>query len=393
MRKEICPRDVRTPTPPKIIPSPTVSSDSTQKIQSSSPEVTALLTKADKLIKEKKIKKGLELLHQAQRINPKDPEILVRIGTVKVDQNQPAEADRYISRALQQDPGHDLALIMREKTKELALRVDQAKLKNIDSSKDLLFDKYSSHQENFQLTKTLNDDYYQFVYHTIAIEGNTLTFQQVRDVLITGKAPIGTDVTELAEVIGMEAAIRYVNRTVEFPITEDHILNMHRRVMSGDPDNGGEYRTHQVYVGSFTPPPPEAVPRMMEEFTNFLQSDRFKKLHPIRQSALAHHTLTFIHPFVDGNGRTARLLMNQILLKAEFPYVNIKVNDRLEYYRVLDEASKGDILEFERFLMDRVDGTLARYIRTLSDDEEPETTIEESKKIHTDPSYRDVIEL
>jgi Fic family protein len=122
-------------------------------------------------------------------------------------------------------------------------------------------------------------------------------------------------------------------RTVEFPITEDHIFNMHRRVMSGDPDNGGEYRNHQVYVGGFTPPPPEAVPRMMEEFTKFMQSDSFKKLHPIRQSALAHHTLVFIHPFVDGNGRTARLLMNQILLKAEFPYINIKVNDRLEYYR------------------------------------------------------------
>lgn len=123
---------------------------------------------------------------------------------------------------------------------------------------------------------------------------------------------------------------------MEFPITEDHILNMHRRVMSGDPDNGGEYRNQQVFVGGFTPPPPEAVPRMMEEFTKFMQSDSFKKLHPIRQSALAHHTLTFIHPFVDGNGRTARLLMNQILLKAEFPYINIKVNDRLEYYRCKD---------------------------------------------------------
>ena len=131
-----------------------------------------------------------------------------------MDQNEPAEADRYLSKALQQDPGHDLALIMREKTKELALRVDQAKLKNIDSSKEVLFEKFSECQkyENYDLTKTLNDDYYQFVYHTIAIEGNTLTFQQVRDVLITGKAPLGTDVTELAEVIGMEAAIRYVNR-------------------------------------------------------------------------------------------------------------------------------------------------------------------------------------
>ena len=80
------------------------------------------------------------------------------------------------SKALQQDPGHDLALIMREKTKELALRVDQAKLKTIDSSKEVLFGKFSECHENYDLTKTLNDDYYHFVYHTIAIEGNTLTF-------------------------------------------------------------------------------------------------------------------------------------------------------------------------------------------------------------------------
>jgi tetratricopeptide (TPR) repeat protein len=71
----------------------------------------------DKFIQEKKLKKGLELLYQAARINPKDPEILVRIGPVKADQNEPAEADRYLSKALQQDPGHDLALIMRERRK------------------------------------------------------------------------------------------------------------------------------------------------------------------------------------------------------------------------------------------------------------------------------------
>jgi CxxC motif-containing protein len=83
---EICPRDVRTNYPQKIITNPTrIPSPNTE----SSPEVTALLSKADKFIQEKKLKKGLELLHQAARINPKDPEILVRIGTVKVWALQP----------------------------------------------------------------------------------------------------------------------------------------------------------------------------------------------------------------------------------------------------------------------------------------------------------------
>lgn len=387
-QKEVCLRDQRqTASEPKVIVTAEVKDE---KVHPDQREVTTILKKADKLIKENKISKGLELLNQAHRIDPRNPEILVRIGTVKVDQNEHVDADKYLSRALQVDPGHALALIMREKTKQVALRIDKAKLEEVDLRKITLFDKYQDKKDMFPLIKILTEDYYDFIYHTIAIEGNTLTFQQVRDVLVTGKAPTGTDVVELAEVIGMEAAIRYVNRTVEFPITEDHILNMHRRVMSGDPDIAGEYRRGQVYVGSFTPPPPEAVTRMMEEFTRFMQSDQFKSLHPIRQGALAHHTLTYIHPFEDGNGRTARLLMNQILLAAEFPYVNIRITDRLEYYRVLGEASKGDILEFERFLRTRVQHTIDRYISVLDEEEDSDNV--GGKTIQTE-SFRDVIEL
>lgn len=64
------------------------------------------------------------------------------------------------------------------------------------------------------------------------------------------------------------------------------------------PDNAGEYRRAAVYVGGFAPPNAQVVPQLMEEFGVFLQSDEFKKLHPIRQAALAHHRLTYIHPFV-----------------------------------------------------------------------------------------------
>lgn len=160
------------------------------------------------------------------------------------------------------------------------------------------FRSITSGSSDLKLLKVLNEHYYQFIYHTIAIEGNTLTFQQVRDVLTTNKAPAGADVSELAEVIGMEAAIRLVNRTIEFPITEQHILNLHRRVLSVDPDNAGEYRQRPVYVGNFAPPDEKNVPRLMANFGEFLQSDKFKSLHPIRQAALAHHRLTFIHPFV-----------------------------------------------------------------------------------------------
>ena len=85
---------------------------------------------------------------------------------------------------------------------------------------------------------------FKFVYHTIAIEGNTLTYKEVIDVIQTGKAPGGADVAELSEIVGMEAAIKLVNRTIPYPITEDHIMNLHRRILGPvDPDNAGQYRT------------------------------------------------------------------------------------------------------------------------------------------------------
>ena len=96
--------------------------------------------------------------------------------------------------------------------------------------------------------------------------------------------------------------------------------------------------------------------------------------------------------FSDGNGRTARLLMNQILMAAGYPYINIKVQNRLEYYRVLDEASKGDILEFERFLADQMEITLGLYLECTGVDqiEDVEKTKTTTDKIE---NYRDTIEL
>lgn len=82
----------------------------------------------------------------------------------------------------------------------------------------------------------------------------------------------------------------------------------------------------QVYVGKHIPPHPAEIPLYMQEFGNWLNSEKPKKMHPVEFAAVAHYKLVYIHPFIDGNGRTSRLLMNMILMKNGFPPVSIQVS-------------------------------------------------------------------
>ena len=103
-----------------------------------------------------------------------------------------------------------------------------------------------------------------------------------------------------------------------------------------EPEHAGRYRSHQVYVGDFVPPKPEDVPTLMEDLINWLNSGEAWSLHPVEYAAIAHYRLVYIHPFVDGNGRTSRLLMNLRLIQAGYPPVIIKVQDRYRYYETLE---------------------------------------------------------
>lgn len=95
-----------------------------------------------------------------------------------------------------------------------------------------------------------------------------------------------------------------------------------------DPIEGGVFRTTQVYVGSHIPPNPKELHVLMNQFEEWLNSHQVLEMHPIRFAALAHYKLVHIHPFVDGNGRTSRLLMNTILMRFGFPPVIIQKQHR-----------------------------------------------------------------
>lgn len=123
----------------------------------------------------------------------------------------------------------------------------------------------------------------------------------------------------------------------------------------------------QVYVGRFEPPSADDVPSEMHELMAWLRAETtLRSVHPVELAALMHYKLVAIHPFVDGNGRTARLLMNLILMQAGFPPVVIRFTDRQAYYETLKAANDGDLRPFIRFIARCTDRTLDEYLVRLT---------------------------
>lgn len=115
-------------------------------------------------------------------------------------------------------------------------------------------------------------------------------------------------------------------------------------------------------MGSHVPPAPEKLPMLMQEYVEWLNSEEALSMHPVRYAALAHLKLVDIHPFSDGNGRTSRLIMNLILIRANYPPVIILRQHRKQYYNHLDLAHKGDVRPFVRFIAHCTDEVLNMYL-------------------------------
>jgi len=186
------------------------------------------------------------------------------------------------------------------------------------------------------------DDYFRvgLTYSSNALEGNTLTISETKILLEDGLTVSGKPIKDCYEAIGHADAYDYMLELARQPnlqLNEDIIKHLHylfyQRV---DANTAGEYRNTQVYISGteYVPPSPEDVPRLIEHFINQWESSK-KSLHPIELAAMCHKRLVDIHPFIDGNGRTARLLMNIILVNAGYGVVSIPPVLRNDYINTL----------------------------------------------------------
>ncbi|NJN50169.1 MAG: Fic family protein [Polaribacter sp.] len=184
----------------------------------------------------------------------------------------------------------------------------------------------------------------EYTFESNKIEGNTLTLQETALVVEKGLTIGGKTLTEHLEVINHTQAIDYIKELAKSKstITERDILQIHSLILQGiDKANTGVYRSVPVIISGskHKPPQPYLLNKLMEDLLLWYNENK-TKLHPIELAALMHLKLVTIHPFIDGNGRTSRLLMNLILLQNGYPIAILKGDDqsRLTYYNALEVA-------------------------------------------------------
>lgn len=194
-----------------------------------------------------------------------------------------------------------------------------------------------------------------FTHDSTGIEGNTLTLSETSFLLFEGITPKEKPLREIHEVINHKKAFDYV-LGYEGEITKEFILELHKLVMLNTLSRDlisqiGRYRTVQVFVGRSVPPKPQDVPDKMAGLLRWHSTNK-KILHPLVLASYFHTEFERVHPFVDGNGRVGRLLMNFILHKNKYPMINIPKKKRFRYYEVLQEAHyKNNLRAFVKFLM------------------------------------------
>lgn len=192
------------------------------------------------------------------------------------------------------------------------------------------------HKIGKPLWKAEKDQIIGFIYNTNAIEGNSLSYEDTKDIL-EGKEPKGKyRKRDVREVQNMKKCIDFLfNYSGE--LNQDLLLKLHKMELEGVHAEAGKIRIRQNIVGNYLPPKPEDVPAELERFFSWHRQAE-KILHPFETAVLAHLKLVRIHPFMEGNGRICRLLMNHILLKNDFPRLNIFNSEKMLYYLVLREV-------------------------------------------------------
>ncbi len=213
----------------------------------------------------------------------------------------------------------------------------------------------------------------EYTYESNRIEGNTLTLQETALVVNEGITIAGKSMREHLEAINHAEAIGYIREIAQTrtPIDERVIKDVHALILRGlDRVNAGRYRTVGVMISGsrHTPPASYQIPEYMAAFLAEYQHMEQASTHPVIIAAYLHDELVRIHPFIDGNGRTSRLLMNLYLLQHGYPVVSLKADaeSKTRYYTTLETSHvEGDRTDFTRFVAESVLETLQRYLNLI----------------------------
>ncbi|MCK5780893.1 MAG: Fic family protein, partial [Psychrilyobacter sp.] len=221
-----------------------------------------------------------------------------------------------------------------------------------------------------EVLKNLHEDMVlRWTYNSNAIEGNTLTLKETK-VALEGITIGGKTLREHFEVINHREAIEFIEELAKTNtlLKEQDIKLIHSLVLKNiDLKNSGRYRQNNVIISGaeHTPPSFFHLSEEMESFMKWYKTQGLS-LHPVERAARVHVDFVGIHPFIDGNDRTARLLLNLELIKSGYPPIILKVEDKLKYYESLDLAhTKMDYTLFIKLILNAVEESFKPYFYAL----------------------------
>ena len=214
----------------------------------------------------------------------------------------------------------------------------------------------------------------EYTYESNRIEGNTLTLQETALIVNEGVTISGKSMREHLEAINHTEAISYIKDIAkqDIEISERTIKEIHALILHGiDRENAGRYRTVPVMISGSThmPPQPYLIEKQMEDFILRFKQMEAEKVHPVLIAAYLHDELVRIHPFIDGNGRTSRLLMNLYLLRHGYVIITLKgSNDaKVNYYKALEKSHTEQLPEdFQKLVIEAEIMALQKYLSIMA---------------------------
>lgn len=247
----------------------------------------------------------------------------------------------------------------RYKSSESLLEMIDRKKNELDSRRPLTEGEVARLNEEFTV---------EYIYNSNAIEGNTLTLRET-DLVLRGLTIDQKPLKDHMEAVGHKEAFEYVSELVkeQVPLSERIIKQIHYLVLADKKDDRGVYRRVPVRImgAQHEPVQPYLIePRMEQLLQNYADSTE----HIVTRLARFHIKFEGIHPFIDGNGRTGRLLVNLELMKAGFPPIDIKFTDRIAYYNAFDEYHvKHNLGAMEKIFATYINERLDIYLKMLQD--------------------------
>ncbi len=238
-------------------------------------------------------------------------------------------------------------------------RIQEKKLQYEQNKHKISAVTLSSYEKDFELT---------FTHNSTAIEGNTLTLMETKVVLEDGVTIGGKEIREIYEVINHKRAYSYVKKCIaENKALDENIVKELHAILTENIIVGGVYRKEEVKISGagFTPP---VGNEMYMQIKNFYEELKVKEneLNPIELAAWTHAEFVRIHPYIDGNGRTSRLIMNYQLLVHGYLPISVAKENRLDYYNALEKyAAGGDLTPFADFAAELEEKQLDEYMKLI----------------------------